>query len=77
MPKIAIDIDSNTLINIIKQLPDAEKRKIREVVKPKEHWLKRLYDLYLPVRKDAQKYTDEEIEKDIKDAIKEVRRVNG
>lgn len=77
MPKVAIDIDSNTLINIIKQLPDAEKRKIREVVKPKEHWLKRLYDLYLPVRKDAQKYTDEEIEKDIKDAIKEVRRVNG
>ena len=77
MPKVAIEIDSDTLINIIKQLPDAEKRKIRETIRPKEHWLKNLYDLYLPARKEAQKYTDEEIEEDIRDAIKEVRRVNG
>jgi len=77
MPKVAIEIDSDTLIDIIKQLPDTEKKKIRETIRPKEHWLKRLYDLYLPARKEAQKYTDEEIEKDIRNAIREVRKAHG
>jgi len=77
MPKIAIEIDSNALIDIVRQLPDGEKERIREAIRPKEHWLKSLYDLYLPARKEAQKYTDEEIERDIKDAIREVRRTKG
>lgn len=76
MPKVAIEIDSDTLIDIIKQLPDTEKKKIRETIHPKQHWLRRLYDLYLPARKEAQKYTDEEIEKDIRDAVREVRKTH-
>ena len=77
MSKIAIEIDSESLIDIIKKLPEGEKEKIRELIRPKNHWLRRLYDLYLPVRKEAQKYEDEEIERDIKDAIREVRKTKG
>lgn len=77
MPKVAVKIDSDTLIDIIKQLPDAEKKRIRQTIQPKQRWLKMLYDLYLPARKEARKYTDEEIEKDIHDAIKEVRKAHG
>ncbi len=76
MSKVAIEIDSDTLIDIIKQLPDTEKERIREAVRHKEHWLKRLYTLYLPARKEARRYEDEEIEKDIKDAIRKIRTEN-
>jgi hypothetical protein len=77
MPKVSLEIDTDTLITLIQQLPDEEKQRIRETIRPKSHWLKRLYDLYLPMRKEAQKYTDEEVEKDIQNAIKEIRTVNG
>ena len=43
--------------------------------KPKgSPWLKELYDYFAPARKEAAKYTEEEINADIDRAVKEVRK---
>lgn len=40
-------------------------------------WVKELYDLFAPVRKGMEKYTEEEIDADIKKALAEVRSGRG
>lgn len=43
--------------------------------KPKgSPWLKELYDYFAPARKEAAKYTEEEINADIDRAVREVRK---
>jgi hypothetical protein len=37
-------------------------------------WLKELYDYFAPARKEAAKYTEEEINADIDRAVREVRK---
>lgn len=40
-------------------------------------WLKELYDYFVPVRKEAARYSEEEINADIDRAVKEVRKKNA
>ena len=69
-----LGIDADTLLQI--RLTEGELR-----IKPVKAvdtargfpWLKELYDYFAPARKEAAKYTEEEINADIDRAIKEVR----
>jgi len=69
-----LGIGTDTLLQI--KLIEGELR-IRPVQisdKPKgSPWLKELYDYFAPARKEAAKYTEEEINADIDRAVKEVR----
>ena len=40
-------------------------------------WLKELYDLFAPVRRETKKYSEEEINKTIGKAVKAVRKAHG
>lgn len=73
MAKISLEVSTDQIIQIIKQLPKEEQLKIRRSIKAKKDWAKRLYDLYAPVRETAKRYPEKEIDEDISKAIRAVR----
>lgn len=73
MAKISLEISIDQIVEIINQLPEKEQLRIRESIKVKKDWAKRLYNLYTPAREEAKKYPEKEVDEDISEAIRAVR----
>lgn len=74
--KLGIDEDSFLQINLIEGELRIKPVKISQNAGDSQ-WFKKLYDEFTPVRKEAKKYTEKEINKSIDKAIKAVRKSNA
>ncbi len=74
MAKTKTEISLGDVLRFVKKLPDEDKRKVREAIMPKKHWLKQMYDLFKDVRDDAKKYPEDEVNRIIDQAFHEVRK---
>jgi bifunctional DNA-binding transcriptional regulator/antitoxin component of YhaV-PrlF toxin-antitoxin module len=69
-----LGIDADTLLQIRLTQGELRIKPVKAVDAARgSPWLKELYDYFAPARKEAAKYTEDEINADIDKAVKEVR----
>lgn len=70
-----LEIDEHTLLQIVLVSGELHIRPVRIANRQAGSlWAKELYDMFAPVRKEASKYKEEEIDKDIETAVRAVRK---
>lgn len=74
MAKTKTAISLGDVLRFVKKLPEEDKRKVREAVKPKQNWLKDVYALFEDVREDAKRFSDNQINRKIQNALREAQR---
>lgn len=73
-----LDIDERTLLQITLAGQELHIRPVRVTdATPGSAWARELYDLFAPVRKEAARHSEKEIDADIDRAVAAVRRKRG
>lgn len=74
MPVMTLEVPFDQVVRVIDQFTQEQKKYIREKLTPiNSDWVRRFYMLFEDVRKQTMKFKEEEINRDIENAIKEVR----
>jgi bifunctional DNA-binding transcriptional regulator/antitoxin component of YhaV-PrlF toxin-antitoxin module len=70
-----LDIDEHSLLQVVLVGQELRIRAVKVAGTPgSAHWTRELYDLFAPVRKEAGKRSEKEIDADIVKAVAAVRR---
>jgi len=72
MPVMQLEVPFEQIVNLMAQLTEEQKTSIRKKLSS-ENWIKKLYELFKDVREETRKFSEKEINRDIEEAIKEVR----
>jgi len=72
-----LGIDETTLLQVTLDIDELHIRPVRVTRAAGSPWLKDLYDLFAPVRAEAARYSEEEVDQDIERAVAAVREKAG
>lgn len=74
MARTKTEISLGDILRVVKKLPEEDKQKVREAVKPKKNWLKDVYSVFEDVRDEAKRFSESQINRKIHNALREARR---
>lgn len=72
MAVMQLEVPFDQIVNLMEQLTEEQKTSIRRKLSS-GNWVRKLYEIFKDVREETKKFSEEEINRDIEEAIKEVR----